>query len=120
MGIKINDLPEHVQAQIKKKISDEANTTVPSSNMEPITSNELATKNEIKTLDTRCSISVHSRRKRLTDPGGISSKAVIDGLTNSGVIKDDSAIFVSEIKETQEKVKGEEETIVEIWEEYYD
>lgn len=120
MGVNINEFPEHIQAQIKKKINNEDNITVPSSNVESNISNELATKDEIETLDTRCSISVHSRRKRLADPGGVSSKAVIDGIINKGVLTDDSALYIKEIIETQEKVKGQETTIIEIWENYYE
>lgn len=71
-------------------------------------------KNEIKGLDKRCSIHIHSRRHRLADPDGISGKAAIDGLVLAGILSDDSPKEVSEVTYSQEKIpKTEnEETIV--------
>lgn len=61
-------------------------------------------------------IHIHSRRKRLTDPDGLSAKAAIDGLVLYGVIPDDSAKCVSEVTFSQEKITSEEieETVIEV------
>ena len=60
--------------------------------------------------DTQYDVHVHSIRKRLGDVDGISAKAAIDGLVKSGLLTDDSAKHIREIKFTQEKCKkGEEE-----------
>ena len=85
--------------------------------MEPIARNALQAKIRIKQLAQRCSIAVHSRRKRLADSDGISAKAVIDGLTAAGILKDDNPECVKEVSFSQEKVKSEseEETIIELW-----
>ena len=48
----------------------------------------------------------------MADPDGISAKAVLDGLTKAGILVDDSAKFVQEVRFTQEKVAGDEETII--------
>jgi len=57
---------------------------------------------------------VHSRTKRLADADGRSAKAVVDGLTKAGVFPDDSPEFVQEVTHSQEKVSGDEETIIDI------
>lgn len=61
------------------------------------------------------SIRVHTIRKRLGDPDGVSAKAAIDGIVKAGLLPDDSAKFIKEILFTQEKGK-EEKTIITITE----
>ena len=70
-------------------------------------------KNLVEPLFNRCNIHIHSKRKRLADPDGISAKSVIDGLVKSGVLRDDSCKFIEKISFSQEKAL-EEETIIEI------
>ena len=65
-------------------------------------------------MDKKFSIHVHSRTNRLSDPDGRSVKAAIDGLVLAGILPDDSSKFISEITQSQEAVKGNEETIIEI------
>jgi hypothetical protein len=56
------------------------------------------------------------RRHRLADPQGASTKAVLDAIVRAGVLVDDNAGQVREIRDRQEKIaKSEpEETEVEI------
>ncbi len=56
---------------------------------------------------------MHSIRRRLADPDGISAKAVIDGLNAEGLFADDSTKFIEEIWHKQIK-SSEEKTVVEI------
>ncbi len=65
-------------------------------------------------MDQRASIHVHSRTKRLADTDGRSCKAVIDGLVKAGILTDDNPKFVSEVSQSQEVTKDEEETIIDI------
>ena len=65
-------------------------------------------------LDTRCRIEVHSKRTRLADPDGVSVKAVLDGLTKTDLLEDDSSKFIKEISFTQEK-STEDETIIDLY-----
>jgi len=61
-------------------------------------------------FNPRYDLHVHSIRKRLCDVDGISAKAAIDGIVKAGLLADDSAKNIREIKFTQEKCKsGEEE-----------
>lgn len=60
----------------------------------------------------RVSITVHSYRRRLADPDGISAKAAIDGLVMCGVIKDDSAKYVEEVRHKQTKSKEEKTVLI--------
>lgn len=57
-------------------------------------------------------ISIHSKRKRLTDADAVSAKAAIDGLVCAGLLKDDSPEFVKEVSYSQEKVTAEEEETI--------
>jgi Holliday junction resolvase RusA-like endonuclease len=66
-------------------------------------------------LFTYCCVHVHSKRKRLADPDGLSIKAVLDGLTKAGVFADDNAKRIKEVRFTQEQ-SSVEETIIEILE----
>ena len=61
--------------------------------------------------DTRFSLHIHSIRKRLADPDGISAKAAIDGIVKAGLLEDDSTKEIKEIIYSQEK-GDEEKTII--------
>ena len=56
-------------------------------------------------------VHIHSIRKRLADPDGVSAKAVIDGLVHAGILIDDSAKEIGKVSYTQEKGK-EEKTLI--------
>jgi len=71
-------------------------------------------KKEGERLDKRCSISVHSRTKRLADADGRSVKAAMDGLREAGILEDDNPKFVTEVAQSQEITTGDEETIIDI------
>lgn len=79
--------------------------------MESTFSNEPLAKGKGDKVDKRASIRVHSIRKRMADPDGISAKAVIDGIVLSGILADDSAKFVKEVSFSQE-VGSKEETVI--------
>lgn len=57
-------------------------------------------------------ITVTHLRKRLADPDGLSVKAVLDGLVIAGILDDDSAQQVTEVRHTQVKAGREETRIV--------
>jgi hypothetical protein len=59
-------------------------------------------------------ITIVHYRSRLADPDGISIKAAIDGLVMCGILKDDSAKEVREIRQRQVKVKNADEEKTEI------
>ena len=63
--------------------------------------------------DSRACLHIHSIRKRLADPDGISAKAAIDGIVKAGLLEDDSAQHIKEITYSQEK-GSEEKTIITI------
>lgn len=74
-------------------------------------------KRKVTTFNSRVDIFIHTKRKRLVDPDGISPKAAIDGLVHSGVLKDDTSVYIRKVEMwSQEKVKAdeEEETIITI------
>lgn len=75
-----------------------------------------ASENVDEEVHPRFRIHVHSRRRRLADPDGISVKAAIDGLVKGGILRDDSAKYISAVTFTQEFSKLEE-TIIEVWQE---
>lgn len=160
----IDDLPQHLQDQARKKIERANNITLPSSHLEPAVCDELSRESDNQKLDTLlhhdgdgCShrdkdtsslldlendgggekrhsgekkkdrdsreitqycLHVHSRRNRDPDSGGISDKAAIDGFRCAGLLKDDSRKYIPEENtHTRENCKkGEELTIIEMWE----
>jgi hypothetical protein len=59
-------------------------------------------------------ITVVSYRCRLADADGISAKYAIDGLVYAGIIKDDCLRYVSEVRQTQNKVKTRREERTEL------
>ncbi len=99
----------------EKNKNDKA--TFPTANVEQNSSYGVSGQKQIKTQNTRCSVHLHSKRKRLTDSDGVSGKAAIDGLVHAGIFIDDSPEFIQEVSYSQEKIKkGEaEETLIEIW-----
>lgn len=58
-------------------------------------------------------IHVHSIRRRLADPDGISAKAVIDSLVRERILEDDSPKYVRQVTYSQEK-GVEDKTIITI------
>jgi hypothetical protein len=81
--------------------------------MESIIGNGDMAKGKGAELDKRASIRVYSKRNRLTDPDGISAKAVIDGLVIAGVFPDDNSKFIKEVSYCQE-ISAIEETVIDI------
>ena len=59
----------------------------------------------------RVRIHFHSKRRRSIDPDGLYAKAAIDGLTDGGILIDDSAAYVESVSYTQE-LSEIEETII--------
>jgi hypothetical protein len=65
-------------------------------------------------LDQRVCIHIHSKRRRLTDPDGVSHKAAIDGLREGHLLEDDSPLYVKTVSFSQEITEASEETIIDI------
>lgn len=104
----VRAMPPHIQYEIYRQIA------VPSPNVEPPISNGSLAQSRTTKFTSPVSITIHSARHRLADPDGISGKAAIDQLVISGILQDDSAQFVKEVRFRQTKVKGEEWTEIQI------
>lgn len=89
---------------------------VPAPDLESDSEHGSKTENVDKEVYPRFRIHVHSKRRRLTDPDGVSAKTAIDGLVKGGIFRDDSAKYISAVTFTQELSKLEE-TIIEVWQE---
>jgi hypothetical protein len=94
-----------------------ANAPIQVADVERSAGNESVGTQEGSRFHQRVRIHVHSRRKRLCDPDGVSAKSVIDGLVQGGVLQDDSTKCVSEIRFTQEKSEEDETEITILLEE---
>ncbi len=90
-------------------------TTHTAPNVEQNSRNALHGEKEVERFTTRVDIHIHSKRKRLVDPDGISAKAVIDGLVLSGLLADDTPEEIRNVTYSQEKAK-DEETIITVTE----
>lgn len=98
-------MPRTVQLEIFRQL------TSPVAHMELPVGDELLEKKKSARFNSPVCISIHSIRKRLADPDGISGKAAIDGLVKARILEDDSTSFVKEVKFTQSKTEhGEEES----------
>lgn len=97
-----------------------ARVSAPVANLEPAAGDESLATKKTQRLDRRCRVTVLSRRHRLADPGGCSSKYLIDAIVSAGLLQDDSTRYIQEpIIETQEKIPKieQEETIITLeWE----
>ena len=81
------------------------NSTNPDANVELTAKHASMEAQEMPRFDTPVRIVCTSHRKRLADPDGISYKAFIDGIVKAGILEDDSAKFIKEIRCYQEKTK---------------
>jgi len=103
-------------SQIRSQMNDKKNNAHPSlqtTNLESTICHEQMGTPEGNKLDKRVCIHIHSKRKRITDPDGISGKAAIDGLAKGCLLRDDSTKYVKEVSFSQEESE-EEETVIDI------
>lgn len=81
---------------------------VPAAHVERHPVHAAQTKNARQGVDQKVCIRFHSKRRRLIDPDGLYSKAAIDGLTEGGLLIDDSAKNVASVSYSQEQSDVEE------------
>lgn len=99
--------------QVKAYLERYNNSAVPSPHLERNSKHAVKAKNARQKLGEVVRIKFHSKRNQLIDPDGLYSKAAIDGLTEGGILIDDSAAYVESVSYSQEKSE-EEETIITI------
>jgi len=114
----LDDLPKSYREQAAQQMLKDRSSD-PSSNLEQASSSKPVAEKEDKRPHPcgRCAIHVHSVRKRLCDPDGISAKASIDGLVHVGILRSDQAEEVSQVTYSQKKGNPEKTTITLIWDE---
>lgn len=95
---------------------DDNRTSNTPSNMESVIKDALSKTNGGKFGDRPVCIHIHSVRKRLADPDGVSAKAAIDGIVKSGLLADDNSEIIKSVTFTQEK-GDPEKTIITITDE---
>jgi len=89
--------------------------TAPDANVEPDTRNAALRADQAPRVSAPCRVYVHHVRSRLADIDGLSIKAVLDGIVGAGILTDDSAQQVSEVRHSQSKGKPEKTTITLEW-----
>ena len=112
-GIRITE--EEYAAIIARQKARNNRPSDPSPDLEPDSDNGSSAKNVGEAVHSRFHIRVHSKRRRLTDPDGLSAKFAIDGLVKGGLLEDDSPTYVESVTFSQE-LSQLEETIIELWE----
>lgn len=82
--------------------------------LEPAAEHERMEANESPTFNSPVDIYVNHYRTRLLDPSNLNAKAAEDAIVASGVLLDDSAQEVREVRHRQIKVKdySEEKTVI--------
>jgi hypothetical protein len=110
MGRKvISDYPIHIQDQIAAQLYN--HPSVPVAHLESNSGNEPSGAYEAEEVDSPVCINIHSIRRRLADPDGISGKAAIDGIVNAGLLPDDKAKIVKAVTFSQEQGRIEKTII---------
>ena len=99
---------EDLQRVLSKRSKARNRTPVPTTNVEPDSSNGNLAKKKVARLDTPVSLLVHSFRHRLCDSDGLSAKAAIDGVVKAEIIEDDAPQFIEEVRYRQTKIKKTE------------
>lgn len=99
-----------------RKAKHANNLTDKTSYLEPVVSNGVLAAQTDTRPHKKYNIHVHHRTNRLADPDGRSIKAAIDGIVEAGLLPEDNASVIGEITQSQEKIIGEEETIITITE----
>jgi hypothetical protein len=82
--------------------------------LESVVGNEPLQTRKGPTFNSQVDLFITHYRVRLADPDGISAKAAIDGLVLCGILKDDSAKEVREVRHRQVKVKNASDEATEI------
>jgi Holliday junction resolvase RusA-like endonuclease len=82
--------------------------------VERTTGNALLAEKKSSRFTAPVSISIYSTRCRATDIDNISGKAVLDGLVNCGIFKDDSPEFIESYQVHKAKIGKEEKTVISI------
>lgn len=67
-------------------------------------------------FDSRVCVTFVSYRYRYADPDGLSAKAVLDGVVKAGILSNDSAKEIEEVRYRQVKIKRpeKEKTVITI------
>ena len=97
--------------QYQKYIAARNKPAVPATNVEPNTCNGVEGKKKVARLHGLYDVEIISYISRLRDPDGTSAKYAIDSIVSAGILQDDNAKFIREIKHRQVKIKkGAEKT----------
>jgi len=113
--MKIEHLPERYREQAREQLAVKGRVAPASPDVESDTGNAPVAEKKVEGLPTPCGIHFHSLRHRLADSDGLSGKACLDGIVHAGLLPDDKTEYVTEVRFSQEKTKGEEKTIIYIY-----
>ena len=80
--------------------------------MEPNPTDAALRADEAATFTAPVRVTFYHTRKRLADIDGLSGKAAIDGLVEAGILTDDSAKQIAEVRHCQSKGRVESTRIV--------
>ena len=109
--MKLEDFNGETQERIKDLLAIQV------ANVEQSSSNEQVAKKETPRFDRPVSLTLFSKRYRLTDSDGACAKYVIDSIVSAKVLVDDNVSCIPEApKRIQEKISKDqqEETIITI------
>jgi hypothetical protein len=82
--------------------------------LEPGSFDEPEEADAAQAFDAPVVIRIHSRRHRLADSDGLCGKWTIDSIVAAGILRDDSARWVKEVRFSQEKIPAVEPETTEI------
>ena len=97
--------------QYRAYVANHNHLAFPPADLERDAEHAAKAQNARQKVGERVRIQFHSKRRRSIDPDGLYAKAAIDGLTEGGILIDDSAAYVESVSYTQE-FSEIEETII--------
>jgi Holliday junction resolvase RusA-like endonuclease len=107
--------PEYIKEQLRRGFTEKKNrnrTSSSTSNLELSTKRKSVRKNESAAFNSPVRINIYSTRKRKTDIDGISGKAALDGIVNSGLLIDDSSDQIESYQVHKPTICNEEKTLI--------
>ena len=93
--------------------TDQNRDTGADADVEPNSGDESVGQGEVTPFAAPVRITFNHIRRTLADPDGLSGKAVLDGIVKAGLLRDDSAKEITEVRHYQTKAQVEK-TIVTI------
>lgn len=115
----LDDLPPKLREQALRQLEGD-NSSNTNANVEQAPVSECKGKDTYQKDGQVCRVYVHNIRHKLADSDNISGKALLDGIVEEGILRDDTPKEVEFVRHTQEKIPKTEEEITIVRLDFYE